>query len=231
MRIAVVDDDEATRAYLSQILSNANYGCTAFANGRDMMSALTRDTFDLVIVDWNMPGLNGIDIIKATRADSTNHIPIIMLTSRSDERDIVDGLKAGADDFITKPERESVILARVEALLRRTRVSSPAPRTHEFGAYTFDTMTHSVKFGADEIVLTAKEFALALCLFQNQHRALSRAYLLETIWNSVADLPTRTLDVHVSRIRTKLHLSRESGFRIQTIFGFGYRLEAYDELG
>lgn len=229
MRIAIVDDDEEMRNYLSNLLTHQQYGCSTFSNGRDALTALVRDTFDLLLVDWNMRGMTGIEVIRTARQNNNRHLPIIMITSRSDERDIVEGLAAGADDFIVKPERAGVIVARVAALLRRTSVQPVTERQITFGRYTFDTAAGTVRLGDEMIVLTAKEFALALALFQNIHRPLSRAYLLETVWNSVAALPTRTLDVHVSRIRTKLRLSSENGFRIQTIFGFGYRFEAVDE--
>ncbi len=229
MRIAIVDDDEQIRGYLTDLLTHRHYLCTAFTNGKDAIAAFSRDTFDMLIVDWNMRGLSGIDVIQAIRKNPVNSLPIIMLTSRSDETDIVRGLEAGADDFIVKPERASVIAARVAALFRRTTPQEASPRTHRFGGYTFDTVSGTVQLNGQEMNLTSKEFALALAMFQNPHRALSRSYLLETVWNSVADLPTRTLDVHVSRIRTKLQLSRENGFRIQTIFGFGYRFESCDE--
>jgi DNA-binding response OmpR family regulator len=229
MRIAVVDDDAPTRSYLTQVLEAQGHNVTPFVNGREAISALTRDTFDLIIVDWNMPIVSGIEIISWARKNLEVHLPIIMLTNRSDEHDIVQALESGADDFIIKPEKASVISARVAALLRRTNVAQAAPRQQAFGRFLFDSTSSSVSLDGEDIPMTSKEYALALAFFQNQHRALSRAYLLETIWNSVADLPTRTLDVHVSRIRAKLKLSRENGFRLQTIFGFGYRLEAYDD--
>jgi DNA-binding response OmpR family regulator len=229
MRIAIVDDDPAARNYLDHVLVDRGYLCTQFSGGREALQALGRDTFDMLIVDWNMPGVTGIEIVEWARKNVTTPLPIIILTSRSDEFDIVRGLESGADDFIVKPETAGVIGARVSALLRRAAAVRPVARVHVFGDYTFDTSASAVRMGTDEIALTSKEFALALAFFQNQHRALSRSYILETIWNSVADLPTRTLDVHVSRIRSKLNLGRESGFRLHTIFGFGYRLESYEE--
>jgi DNA-binding response OmpR family regulator len=229
MRIAIVDDEQEMRSYLSDLLTERHYSCFQFVGGREVISAFARDTFDMLIIDWNMNGMSGVEVIRAVRANLEPRIPIIMLTSRSDERDIVEGLEAGADDFIVKPEKASVIAARVAALVRRTSAPQQAERELTFGRYTFDTVAATIMLDGVEIALTSKEFALALAMFRNVHRPLSRAYLLETIWNSVADLPTRTLDVHVSRIRTKLKLSRENGFRIQTIFGFGYRFESYDE--
>jgi DNA-binding response OmpR family regulator len=229
MRIAVVDDELEMRNYLSELLSQRQFKCLPFVGGRDVISAFGRDTFDMLIIDWNMSGMSGIEVIRWVRKNVEAPIPIIMLTSRSDERDIVEGLEAGADDFIVKPEKANVIAARVAALIRRSGAQATPERQHQFGRYTFDTAGSIVTLDGVEITLTSKEFALALAFFQNMHRPLSRTYLLETVWNSVADLPTRTLDVHVSRIRSKLQLARENGYRIQTIFGFGYRFESYGD--
>jgi DNA-binding response OmpR family regulator len=229
MRIAIADDELEMRNFLSTLLTERGYSCAPYPGGREVITALGRDTYDMLIVDWNMNGLSGVEVIAWVRKNLKTHLPIIMLTSRSDERDIVEGLGAGADDFIIKPEKANVIAARVAALIRRTQAQPSPDRELTFGRYTFDTIAAMAKLDGEDVSLTAKEFALALALFQNMHRPLSRAYLLETVWNSVADLPTRTLDVHVSRIRNKLKLSRENGFRIQTIFGFGYRFESYDE--
>jgi DNA-binding response OmpR family regulator len=229
MRIAVVDDDAPTRGFIDQLLTQNGHRCTQFQNGRDIVTALSRDTFDLIMVDWNMPGLSGIEVVQWARQNMQNCPPIIMLTSRMDEKDVIQGLEAGADDYIVKPESGPVILARVAAMFRRAAPPSVTDRFDVFGRYCFDRVTESVTFDDNEIILTSKEFALAKAFFENQHRALSRAYILETIWKSVGDLPTRTLDVHVSRIRTKLKLNPENGYRLQTIFGFGYRLESADE--
>ncbi len=226
MRIALIDDDETTRAFLDRLLSTQGHVCTHFQNGREGITALSRDTFDLLFVDWNMPNKNGIEVLQWARENLPSCPPIILLTSRSEEKDIIVGLEAGADDYIVKPESGSIILARVAALLRRSAPPSTTDRYDQFGIYRFDRMTESVTFNGNEVTLTSKEFALAKAFFENQHRALSRAFILETIWKSVGDLPTRTLDVHVSRIRTKLQLTSENGCRLQTIFGFGYRLES-----
>lgn len=204
----------------------------AFRNGRDMMHALQRDTFDLAIIDWIMPGTDGLEIVKWARETLSPSPPIIMLTSRADNEDVVQALNAGADDYIIKPSAPNVILARVEALMRRSApLPDPPSRTEHFGSYCFDRMTSSVALHGEDIALTSREFALALLFFRNPNRAFSRAYILETLWHSVPDLPTRTLDMHISRIRSKLRLGPENGYRLQTIFGHGYRLELFDEDG
>jgi DNA-binding response OmpR family regulator len=228
MRIAIVDDDPEARAYLEDVLRNMGHICVQFGNGREIVTALARDTFDLLFLDWNMPLMEGIEVVEWARQNVEPCPPIILLTSRSDEQDVIRGLLAGADDFIIKPESPSIIAARVAALLRRSNPVASADRVEQHGAYAFDLLAKSVSFENKEVTLTTKEFELALLFFQNSNRAMSRSYILETVWDFVADLPTRTLDVHVSRIRTKLMLNPQHGFRLQTVFGFGYRLESYE---
>jgi DNA-binding response OmpR family regulator len=229
MRIAIVDDDETTRKGIAELMSGHGHICLMFSGGLQARTALQRDTFDLIFVDWNMPGLDGIELMRWARANLDPCPAIIMMTARSEKDDIVIGLEAGADDFIVKPESDSVILARAAALTRRMAVRVSEARIESYGEYHFDNLESSVTFGSETAQLTAKEFALAKLFFENLNRPLSRAYLLQTVWNSVADLPTRTLDVHTSKIRQKLNLRPESGYRLQTVFGFGYRLEHHDE--
>lgn len=229
MRIAVADDEQSVREFTSDLLKEGGHLCTLFSNGRELVTALQRDTFDLVIVDWSMPGQSGVEVIQWARANVKPCPPFILLTSRLEKDDIVAGLTAGADDYIVKPEAAHVIRARVEAVLRRSQPPEPQSRIEEFGIYAFDKMDEVVSFGGLRVDLTPRELGLALLLFRNPNRAFSRAYILETLWKSVGDLPTRTLDMHVSRIRAKLQLGPENGYRLQTVFGYGYRLERYDE--
>jgi DNA-binding response OmpR family regulator len=224
-RVAIIDDEAEGRNFIAKLLEGHGYTCSGFANGRDAISALGRDTFDLIIVDWNMPGITGIDVIEWVRSNVTHYVPIIMMTSRSEETDIVKGLEAGADDFIVKPERASIITARAAAVIRRNSSDTQSVRVESFGRYSFDTAVSEARVDGELVEMTSKEFTLALSFFRNLQRPLSRAYLLETVWKSVGDLPTRTLDVHVSRIRSKLGLRPENGYSLQTVFGFGYRLE------
>jgi DNA-binding response OmpR family regulator len=229
MRIAIVDDDEIARTAIAELMTSHGHVCLTYTGGLQARTALQRDTFDLVFVDWNMPGLDGIELIRWARSNLDPCPAIIMMTARSGKDDIVLGLEAGADDFIVKPESDGVILARTAALTRRLASRSSEARIETFGAFHFDNLESRVSYGSQSAQLTAKEYALAKLFFENLNRPLSRAYLLQTVWNSVADLPTRTLDVHTSKIRQKLNLRPESGYRLQTVFGFGYRLEHHDD--
>ncbi|MBB4839886.1 DNA-binding response OmpR family regulator [Sphingomonas kyeonggiensis] len=227
MHIAVVDDDEEIIDFVSAALTAAGYACTPFRTGAALLAALRRQTFDLILLDWNLPDSLGIDLLRSIRGTGAHSTAIIMLTSRSDKDDIAVALQTGADDYVVKPESSIVIAARVGAVLRRALPDAAQQRVSIFGKYGFDRLTGHVRFEGADIPLSAKEFGLALLLFENMHRPLSRSYLLEKIWQSAGDLPTRTLDMHVSRIRAKLNLTPANGYRIVAISGFGYRMEQF----
>lgn len=225
MKIGIVDDEEAILEFVSGVLDADGYHCQVFRRGLDLISVLGRETFDLLVLDWNVPDMNGLEILQWAQRHIEPSPPVIMLTSRSDKDDVARALLAGADDFIVKPESAVVISARVAAVLRRVRARPSADRFERFGPYVFDRQTETVTLNEQPVGLTAKEFALALMFFSNLHKPLSRRYLMESIWKSVADLATRTLDMHVSRIRSKLQLRADNGYRLQTVFNYGYRLE------
>jgi DNA-binding response OmpR family regulator len=226
MKIGIVDDDDTMLQFVSRLFDTEGFRCVSFRRGRDLVSALARETFDLLILDWNMPDMSGMDVLNWVQAQITPCPQVIMLTSRSDKDDVAAALHAGADDYIVKPESAIVITARVHAVLRRVQPKPATERFERFGSYEFDRTSETVTLDGDPIVLTGKEFALAYLFFANQHKPLSRGYLMESVWKSVADLTTRTLDMHVSRIRTKLRLRSENGYRLQTVFNYGYRLES-----
>lgn len=228
MRIAIADDDPEIVHFLSAIIAQMDHVSVVFTDGDRLATALMRDTFDLVLLDWNMPGKNGIDLLSWMRNSISESPPVIMMTSRTAKRDITLALNSGADDYITKPEDETVIAARIAALLRRSASKGEMEKQVTYGNYTLNRMEQSIAHKGEDIILTAKEFELADLLFRNRDRTLSRAYIMETIWRTSADLATRTLDMHVSRVRSKLELKPENGFRIFTVFGYGYRLETLE---
>lgn len=225
MRIAILEDDVALAGLVEMTLAEAGHTCEVFVDGQLLIRALHRGTYDILILDWNVPGLSGLEIIEWARANLDLPPPLLMLTSRSAEEDIVKGLAAGADDYVIKPVAPSVLKARVKALARR---AYPAVLSgiETYGCYRFDTRAETVELAGAPVALTAKEFALALLLFRNMHRALARAYIFESLWGRNPNLPTRTLDVHISNVRTKLHLRPDNGFKLVPIYAYGYRLEA-----
>lgn len=224
MRFAVLDDDKAQTELVAGILAGAGHQADQFNSGRALVARLRTDTFDMLVLDWNMPGMSGIDVLRAVRDGQHAALPVLMITSRSDEADVVEGLGAGADDYIVKPVSAPLLLARVNAALRRAGLNNPR-KSHDFGTHHFNSVTDTVTVAGAPVKLTNKEYCLALTLFENIGRPLSRSYLLETVWGSSPDAETRTLDAHVSRIRTKLNLRPAGGWRLAPVYSYGYRLE------
>lgn len=231
MRCAVLDDDKAQTELVVKLLADVGYHCEVFHQGRTLINRLRQDTFDLLVIDWNMPGMSGIEVLKSVRQGQHASLPVLMITSRSDDEDVVEGLAAGADDYIVKPLHPQIFIARVDAALRRAMLNRPAKRSATFGSYVFDVPTETVMIAGAPVKLTAKEFALALTLFENLSRPMSRSYLLDSIWGQSPEAETRTLDAHVSRIRSKLNLRAENGFRVTPVYSYGYRLEATNAAG
>jgi len=221
---AVVDADGEFAGTVNSVLSASGHRVVAFSHGSAFQKLVRTETFDLVLLDWNLPAFDGIDIVRALRDDRQNDVPIILFTKRADATDIVAGLDAGADDYLTKPVDGRVLLARIDAVMRR-RGGRSAETLQTFGSFVFDTTQETVHAHGESVQLTAKEFQLALLLFRNVSRPLSRSYLLETVWNRSADIQTRTLDSHVARLRAKLNLRPDKGWRLSPIYSYGYRLE------
>ena len=225
MRIAVLDDDDDQLCFLLDLITQAGYSCCPFSTAEQFIKFSRQESVDLLIVDWGLPGLSGLELTSWVRQNSSEQIPILMLTCRGDDSDIVEGLRAGADDYIVKPLQSVVFMARIRALLRRAWDHQSAGPLITIDGCLFDTAAETVTVDGEVIVLTAKEFGLALLMFRNLHRALSRGYMLEAVWGRNPILPTRTLDMHASRIRTKLRLRPERGYRLAPIHSYGYRLE------
>lgn len=225
MRVAIADDDKEIVNFLGNITEDQGHIYVGFADGNSLTNALLRDTFDLVILDWNMPGKTGLEILQWMEDAVDDRPPVMMITSRTAKQDISEALNAGADDYITKPEDPGVIAARINAILRRSSGAAAMETKAQYGEYILDRIEQKVRHGKTEVALTAKEFELTDLMFRNRDRTLSRRYIMETVWRTNAHLATRTLDMHVSRVRSKLSLTPENGFRIFTVFGYGYRLE------
>jgi DNA-binding response OmpR family regulator len=224
-RILVTEDDPDIGALLGHYLRKAGFDTTVLLSGRDVMPELRRELPDLVILDLMMPGMSGLELCRAIRADaSTAAIPIIMLTAKSEESDRIVGLEVGADDYITKPFSLRELAARVRAMLRRglgdhTRKEiSPLVYRGKHLVADFDAVAVSVD--GDAVRLTRREFELLRYLVENRNRVLSRDRLLERVWGYDRFVETRSVDVHVGRLRGKLGTA---GRQIETVVGLGYR--------
>ncbi|MFM8535729.1 MAG: response regulator transcription factor [Acidimicrobiia bacterium] len=221
-RILVAEDDTDIGSLLDHYLKKAGFLPTVVASGRDVMPQVQRDTPDLVVLDLMLPGLDGLQLCRAIRSDAaTAAIPIIMLTAKAEESDRIVGLELGADDYITKPFSPNEVVARVRALLRRAHRAVPADNRMKYGALTIDIDRHLIKAGAEEVKLTAKEFLLLQYLMQHRGRVLSRDLLLSDVWGYSYTGGTRTVDVHVRRLREKVPMLADA---IVTVKQFGYKL-------
>ncbi|MDH3714107.1 MAG: response regulator transcription factor [Gammaproteobacteria bacterium] len=224
MRIAYLEDDPAQTEMVCGWMTDAGYDYHQFGLAKEFLFALQRETYDLAVLDWELPDMTGDDFLPALRNDLGNDIPVICITVRDSEEDIVNALRLGADDYMCKPVKRGETLARIEALVRRVRAEPETP-VMTFAPYDLDTRLRSISLNGHLIDVTQKEFELTLFLFRNAGRLLSRTYILESVWGTRGDLNTRTVDTHVSRIRSKLKLGPEHGWRLRAVYKHGYRLE------
>jgi DNA-binding response OmpR family regulator len=223
-RLLVVEDDPDIANLLKHSLTRAGFAVDVLHSGSEVVSRVRADMPDLVLLDLMLPGLDGLEICRNLRSDPrTAAIAIIMLTARAEESDRIVGLELGADDYITKPFSPNEVVARVRALLRRAHRTSPGGLL-KYGALAVDVERHLVSVDGEDVRLTAKEFLLLQYLLEHQGRVLSRDLLLTDVWGYSYTGGTRTVDVHVRRLREKLPLLAEA---LVTVKQFGYKLSEY----
>jgi DNA-binding response OmpR family regulator len=226
MHIGIVEDDPDQLELLKLRLAESGHGADGFASVAAAIDGFARHRFDLLIVDWMLPDGTGAELLEWARQNLGWEIPILVLTARDDEATVVAALRAGADDYVVKPPKPMELLARVAALGRRSRANAVA--VLRLGAFALDTQRQRLSMDGAEVILTQKEFDLSAYLFQNPGKLLSRAHLLDRIWGIHADVDTRTVDIHVSRLRKKLGLDGTRGWKLVPVYGVGYRFERAD---
>ena len=222
-RVLVVEDDPDIAELVARYLEKAGYTTARVSSGRDALDAVRAKPPDLIVLDVMLPHVDGLEVCRLLRAnDHTAGIPIIMLTARADESERIVGLEMGADDYLAKPFSPNELVARVRALLRRAqRADAPSGRPLSLGAIIVDPERHIVLLEGREVALTAKEFLLLAYLLQHRGRVLSRDILLEQVWGYRYTGGTRTVDVHVRRLREKLPPLTDA---LVTVKQFGYKL-------
>lgn len=225
MRIAVLDNDRSQADTICQVLSGAGHTCQTFESGKDLLAQLRKDSADLLIMDWQVADMPGTEVLRRAKEKMAANTPTMFLANASAEDDMVAGVTSGADDFLVKPLRRGELAARVSALLRRAYPSQNGSEQLTFGQYTFETRPGRLLMDGQPVDVTHKEFYLALLFFRNIGRPLSRAYIHESVWVRETAVPSRTMDTHVSRVRNKLALRPENGFRLVPVYSYGYRLE------
>lgn len=224
-RVLVVDDEPDITALVAYHLAKAGYRVSTAATGPEALKAAREERPDIVILDLMLPGVSGYDVLaELRRQEETRDVGVILLTARREEPDRIRGLSLGADDYLTKPFSPQELSLRVQAVLRR--LGSPAVSagsTLAAGPISIDRSAHRVTVAGQELTLTATEYKLLLTLIERRGRVQTRPQLLETVWEAQPDIQTRTVDMHVQRLRTKLG---EAGKLIETVRGFGYRFRA-----
>jgi two-component system alkaline phosphatase synthesis response regulator PhoP len=223
-RVLIVEDDRDIAELIAHYLQKAGHTTEHVASGNIAVSHIRKSAPDLIVLDLMLPGMDGLMVCQALRGDAaTAAIPIIMLTARGEEADRVAGLELGADDYVTKPFSPRELTARVAALLRRVQRPAATPGGRlEYGPLTIDVERHRVEMDSVEVTLTAKEFLLLQYLLEHRGRVLSRDLLLTDVWGYQYTGGTRTVDVHIRRLREKLPFLADA---IVTIKQFGYRLD------
>jgi two-component system alkaline phosphatase synthesis response regulator PhoP len=223
MHILVAEDDRDIADLIAHYLQKAGWQAHVVASGRDALAYAREQPVDLVILDLMMPGMSGLEVCRALRAEpSTADLPIIIVTARAEETDRIIGLEIGADDYVAKPFSPNELVARIRALLRRSHRAEPEQTMLRFGSVVMDLDRHTVSDDSREVKLTAKEFLLLQYLMQHRGRVLSRDLLLTDVWGYRYTGGTRTVDVHVRRLREKLPILADS---LVTVKQFGYKLE------
>jgi len=226
-KILIIEDEQAIREMVCLALDQAGFECRQAADTNEAQGRIREALPDLVLLDWMLPGMSGIDYARKLRADKlTRDIPVIMLTARTQEEDKVRGLDTGADDYITKPFSTRELIARIKALLRRTAPQA-TDQPVEVDGLSLDPVTHRVHAKGHKLDLGPMEFKLLHFFMTHPERVHSRGNILDSVWGTNVYVEERTVDVHIRRLRKAL---TPSGYEnlIQTVRGAGYRLSAQD---
>ncbi len=220
MKIFILEDDVDQSDLYQYWLRD--FDCDVFDKARDLIKKIAFETPDILLIDWNLPKVGGLDVLHWLKGSRHENIPVIFLTSRNTENDIVTALTDGADDYIVKPVNEAILKARIKALTRRKPNKDDANLDSK--PYVFNNKANTVTYNGSHVSLTNKEFELALYFFNNEDRVISRDQLLESIWLQSSEVSTRTVDTHISRLRKKLHLNGSFGWKLVSIYHQGYKL-------
>ena len=224
MNIGILEDDLPQGELLCEWLTAENYSAFHCTEGSEFIQLLKTRPLDLVILDWQLPDTTGLDVLNKIRLQLNLVVPVIFATQRDSEQDIVTALKAGADDYLVKPLRHAELMARISAVCRRAGIGKPSADI-SLGPISIDTTRQIVKLNGETVKMTSKDYDVACLVLSNEGKLLSREYLLKQIWGLNSDINTRTVDVHISRVRRRLKIGPEMGYCIKTIYQHGYRLE------
>jgi two-component system, OmpR family, response regulator RegX3 len=227
MNIVFLEDDRSFASEIVAFLQLAGHQVEHFAAGRECLRAMNQNQYDMALLDWEVPDMSGVEVLESLKLKG-NFPPVIFLTGRDAEEDVIAIIESGADDYIVKPANPKVLIARINALHRRVNANAAERAIVNYGSLTVDFSKRKFEIGGDAVKLTEKEIDLALYFFSQVGVLLSRAHLTKVVWGTTPDIDTRTLDVHVSHLRSKLKLLPQYGWRLISVYHQGYRLERLD---
>jgi DNA-binding response OmpR family regulator len=220
--VGVLEDEPVQAELMRVVLESAGMAVEAFGTVAEFRRKAGEKSIDILLLDWNLPGESGLDLVQQLRESQGAYIPVIFITANQDEDDIVTALQAGADDYITKPARPNEVLARVRAQLRRNQIDTSS--NNDTTPFVFDNENKRLSMHGGAVDLTEREYDLLHFLFVRAGRVVSREALLTQVWRVGPQVATRSLDTYVSRLRKRLGLSGENGWKLEGIYQHGYRL-------
>ena len=227
MHIAVLEDNLDQATLVKMWLSSHHHSCELFHNGHDFLERLLSGGVDMAVIDWELPDINGDEVLIQLRTNFNSTIPVIFTTLHDKEEDIVKILLLGADDYMVKPIKYQEMLVRIDLLGRRYGDASMQSKL-VCTPYSIDLRNKKVFSGEAEIVVSRKQFELAKYFFCNINRLLSRDEILDNVWHTNTQITTRTVDTHVSSLRKKLNICSKNGWNLNSVYSYGYRLEKVD---
>ena len=225
MRIAYLEDDVDQSDMVTTWLNDAGWDVDCFNRGQKLVNSIKSERYDMVLLDWGIPDLDGLSVLKWARQNIDGSTPVIFLTARDAEDDVVQALAAGADDYMAKPLSPGLTVARINALARRSGLIRSEASQRRIGPIAFDKAREVITLDDEPVKMTHREFELAVYLLENVGRLLPRAAILKEIWGLNEQVVTRTLDTHISRIKKKLNLKPAHGWSLRSVYHHGYRLE------
>lgn len=225
MIVAGLEDCPAQRDWVTKLLHDRGHQVVARGDGDSFIALLRSQVVDAALLDWEVPGASGLSVLSWARSNLNRSMPILMLTQRDDEDDVVTALNAGADDYLHKPLRERELLARVAAQARRSRHADAPGQELQVGPYAFDLQSRRLTVQGRPVSLPAREFELAALLFRNPGRILTKDALCQHIWGTVDRKYDASLATYISNLRSALGLRARNGYVVSTVYNYGYRLE------
>lgn len=238
MRIGLLEDDKDLIEVMRLWIEDSGNSVESYTTGKDFREGVLNKKIDVLVLDWNLPDTTGLDELDWLRGEIGSEVPVLFITARDDEASLIEALNHGADDYMVKPAHREVLLARINALHRRSGYRASVKKVDSeayvdiddsdiievFEPYEINQSQRKIFNDGDDVKLTKKEFDLAAFMFRNEASLVSRDYLLENIWGTRADINTRTVDTHICRIRTKLGINEDIGWQLNSIYQCGYRL-------